>query len=176
MSSRQVNFYSTPLDYAEMEKRLLKIGPFLMFASRSYDGNAPLLSGPLVDHLQIDHRCLYLALPAHKDLVELETISTQPYKLVDVMRSPVIEFDLGNSNKDRLDEARMFLFRDYLEDGRFFLKDQGFLDWSQKMLRAAVRGWKRVPPDFHYFGPEAMKLKEKGIALGPFFAKAKLHS
>jgi hypothetical protein len=150
----QTNFFLTRNDLLSFERALRRAGDFTITAERTEGGRLHIL-----DSLSIGDSRSYLVRPQELTQILLRDVPTRGYKLVDVQRSPVIEFDRSSLRDDAFRRGRMYVMSTYLEGETILRKNEDFLRWVTKLMSLARRKLKKDPASFFYYGEEAWQLR-----------------
>jgi hypothetical protein len=163
MMSRQVNFFLTPADQAALMAQFAGVGEFALIDGIAPDRRPQLRSTAENRQMGVERLTIYLVRPQDVDAVVLNDVKGQPYRVVDVMRSPVIEFDRCYQAGNLLRRGRLYFVTGYYDEQTLAKKDHAFVDWADAFLKKARRSLKK--DQFFHFGAEALKLKEAGAEL-----------
>src|SRR6266700_3960228 len=92
MNSKQVNFFLTAADQAELLRRFVTKSEFVVLASVTEGGRLHLLESAEVKEMGRDRLTVYLARPGDLHAVKLQSLQHQIYKTIDIVKSPLVEF------------------------------------------------------------------------------------
>jgi hypothetical protein len=95
---------------------------------------------------------MLLAREADLDLIGVRLIEQQGYHLIDVSRSPVIEWSpaYDPATGRRSGRGRLWFPTGYWnDDGEFVEMPSGFLGWGDRLLRWVRRNWKKGPSGYY---------------------------
>ncbi len=140
----QVNFHLTPTDTSELEARMHAVGPMVVLHSRSATGKPRILEN--LDLTEGEQPWLYyfLVRPDDLDEVAMHHVPAQGYWTVDVLKSPVIEFNRCFFDGKLLRRGRVYYADSfYSPDNQMVLKSEAFRKWGQSILRVARKGLKK---------------------------------
>lgn len=164
MRSRQVNFFLTPRDQAELLSKLDPAGQFVYVAWRCKDGGLDILQTSTVRQMGKETLTIYIVRADDLDAISFNDVGD--FSSVDVIRSPVIEFNRCYMDDQRLSRGRFYVVNSYFDqDGQIARKDEGFLKWSERLISKTRRCLKKDPDSFFHLGAEALQLKEAGFEL-----------
>lgn len=158
----QINFYATPADIAVLGAAAARVEPMLVLHDRSPTAAPRVL--PSLDHHDGTQRQLHFSLVREQDLARVATehVPTQGYWIVDVLRSPVLEFSSCFFDGKILRRGRIYYVDGfYGEDGAWVEKPESFRTWA-KRVRAAIRKPLAKHGDFEYIGADARAWLERG--------------
>lgn len=150
----QVNFYLCPTDLRSIECTLREVGPLTILHSRS--------SNPKprnVESLELNENgqlwlYFYLVRPEDIRSVTMTHIPAQAYWTVDVLRSPVVEFNRCFFDEIVLRRGRLYYIdKFYGSDGTTLEKPMEFVTWAKSLLLTTKKALKRHGSD--YIGPDA---------------------
>ncbi len=164
MRSRQINFYLTAADEAELVRHFGRQGEYAILASNAKDCHPELREIAEIGKTESDRLQVFLA-QAH----DVEAVILRPARkdlwYIDVERSPVVEFDRCIQTKDKLGRGRLYFVTGYFDQQVVVSKDRSFVEWANGFIKIARRTLKKDPASFFYFGEEALRLKEAGVEL-----------
>lgn len=152
MKSRQINFYLTQHDQVELEERVLESAEWLPVAA-THTGKMPKRLQTTLIHRMGDERLqIFVCHPSqYGELVSID-VPDQRYKLVDVVKSPAIEFARCFSSGKKLRRGRFYYVSRYFDDeGKIVAKDDKFLRWAEGLFKISKK---------------ALILDEQGMYLG----------
>jgi hypothetical protein len=163
MHSKQLNFYLTANDQAALLTRLRRnVGDFTIVESITERDEPHPVKSAAIKRMGVDRLKLYLARSDDIGAIELNVLSNQPHKTLNVVRSPVVEFIRCYHADGRLRRGRMYFVTAYYDERVLFYKERAFLDWATALIVTARKGLKRDPSSSGYVGEEARRLKETG--------------
>lgn len=152
--SHQVNFYLTPTDVAVLEKRLQGIEPLLILLNKSENCHPFVLNS--MDYVLHGKPWLYFYLVRPEDFgaVAMRHVPAQGYWTVDVMKSPVIEFNKSFFDNKTLRRGRLYYMDSYYNsDGLLQNKSEAFRNWAKKVFAFVRKGSHKVGAE--YVGKDA---------------------
>jgi hypothetical protein len=165
MNSRQINFFLTASDQAELLMRFGAKGDFVVVQSRARDGNLCLLESAEVKDVGVEPLQVYLARPTDLEAIQFHILESQPYNTVDVVRSPVIELSRCYHVGGRLRRGRLYFVTEYYDGGAMTRKETAFLKWASDLIAIARRNLMKEPASPFYFGASALRAKELGTMI-----------
>lgn len=151
----QVNFYISPTDTVLLERTLRKSFPLVVVHDRSAS-RAPRV----VDSLDVEEDgkpwlYLYLARPDDLDELVMQHVPAQGYWALDVIKSPVIEFNRCFFNDQILRRGRVYYVDGfYGSDKTWVEKSESFRRWARSILSTTKKSLKRHGSD--YIGHDAL--------------------
>ena len=151
----QANFYATPPDIAELESVIRELEPIVVLHDRSQTMNPRTLAS--LRFSENAEPLLFYYLVRKADLPEVVTrhVPAQGYWTVDVLRSPVVEFNSCYFDHRILRRGRVYYVDGfYGEDGTWIEKPESFQSWAKAVLRATRKSLKKYATD--YIGKDAM--------------------
>jgi|GEM_PF-1998874 len=157
----QVNFYATPTDISELERRIDLLEPMVIIHDRSPTSQPRIVSS--LDITEGDRRWLYYYLVRKKDLerVLTEHVPAQKYWSIDSLRSPVIEFNSCYFDGKTLGRGRVYYVDGYYgADDAWVEKPESFRAWAKKVLRTIKRPLKKHNR-IDYIGQNALAWLER---------------
>jgi hypothetical protein len=163
MKSRQINFYLTPVDQADLVKQFGQLGECALIKSIAEGDHPELLETAEVTNLAHERLQIFLARPDELEEILLKKLENLSH--VDVVRSPVVEFDRCHQTKEKLGRGRLYYVSSYFEHRVLVSKHHSFVEWANALFKIVRGTLKKDPNSFFYFGAEALKLKEAGIEL-----------
>jgi hypothetical protein len=94
---------------------------------------------------------MFLARDADLDLIRVHLVEQQGYYLIDVLRSPVVEWSPGyNPTRHRSGRGRLWFPTGYWDDeGKFVQMPSGFLGWGDRLLRWVRRNFRKGSSGFY---------------------------
>lgn len=159
----QVNFYLDQDDTKKIESVLRSIGPLLVLHSRSGQPEPRVVDCLLHDEDSRSWLFYHLVRPEDLDGVNLRHVPAQGYWTVDVLTSPVVEF-----NGCFFDGAILRRGRVYYVDGfydanqQWKMKSTGFRDWAKAALGGTRKALKKHQSDYIGTGAEAWRASGVG--------------
>jgi hypothetical protein len=167
MSGRQLNFYLAPGDQAPFEDALRTAVDFVVLKSRSHSPLPEFLTTVVVTHFGSEPLRVLLAPPNEISAVSFQPIRGRTEFSCDPTLAPIIEFDRSYVGKDFIRLGRLYYVPRYLDAGRRPVsKSSGFLDWANRLMRAAKASLHEIERDT-YAGSEAVALHRAGFHLRP---------
>src|SRR5271165_6406182 len=91
MNSRQINFYLTSNDLRDLEAVVRPEMDIIPIEATCKDVPS-VLESTIVKRMGEDRLQIFLCNPQQLSEIVVEPVKSQPYKLVDVLKSPAIEF------------------------------------------------------------------------------------
>lgn len=152
---KQVNFYLIHADTVKLEAKLRDITPLIVLHSRS-DSSIPRVLEHL-DHEEHGQYWLYFYLVRPEDFnnVVMRHVPAQGYWTVDVLMSPVIEFQRCFSDGHNLKRGRIYYVdKFYGANDELVEKTESFRKWVKSILSTTKKGLSKH--DSYYIG-EATK-------------------
>src|SRR5215469_691966 len=109
----QTNFFLTGNDLASLEQAFRRAGDFLVIKDEAEGGRMQMLQS--THRAAGDQFRIYLARPHEMTEILLREIPGRGYHLIDVERSPVIEFDRCYHQDNIFRPGRMYVINTYWE-------------------------------------------------------------
>jgi len=156
----QVNFYATPTDILELERRIGLLEPRIILHSESPTSQPRIV--PSLGVMDGSHRWLSYYLVRDGDLERVVTrhVPAQKYWVIDVSSSPVVEFRGCYFDGKILRLGRVYYVDgDYGADDAWVEKSESFRTWAKKVLRTTKKALKKRGPD--YIGEDALAWLER---------------
>jgi hypothetical protein len=148
----QINFYISP---KEMEQRLRNLGPLAIIHSRSASASPRILTSLDVEEEGRPWLFLFLARPEDLRGVVLKNVPSQGYWIVDVLRSPAIEFTRCFFDGRILRRGRAYWVDGFYGDDQSWVdKGSAFKSWAASARSAIKKHLKRHGTD--YIGRDAL--------------------
>ncbi|XUM21405.1 hypothetical protein ACRAVF_29445 [Bradyrhizobium oligotrophicum S58] len=139
-------------------------GQLVYVAWRCKDGRMQTLPTPALQQMGQEALTIYVARPDDLDAMSFNDVGD--FSSVDVILSPVIEFNRCYMDDQHLSRGRLYVVNSYFDqDGQVARKDEGFLKWSERLISKTRRCLKKDPDSFFHLGAEALQLKEAGFKL-----------
>lgn len=122
----------------------------------SYYAHGPALEPKSLALAEDDWLAVCLTRERHVDDVRLQDVAGQPYRTVDVLRSPAIEVTRCYQDAELIRPGRMFFDHGYYEGQSWIEKDEEFVAWAKQILSMVRRAF----PEYsgYRIGPEARAL------------------
>jgi hypothetical protein len=168
MNSKQVNFFLTQVDQANLLNQFRAKRDFVVVRSRAQDGHLSLLDSAEVKEMGIEALQVHLARPVDLEAIQLNLVPNQPYMTINVLKSPVIEFDRCYQADGILRRGRLYFVTAYYSAGTLIRKEEAFLNWASDLLTLTRRNLTKEPGSSFYLGADAFRAKESGTKLGEF--------
>jgi hypothetical protein len=165
MQSKQVNFFLTVDDQDDLINAFrARVGEFVIIDSIAEGGRLRLLQTAEIKRMGAERLKVYLARPNDVALVRLNHLQHHPHETVDIVRSPIVEFDRCYHRDHQLRRGRLYMVGAYYDDDVLLKKDDGFLKWANALITTARRRLTKGPESFFYFGRNALELKRSASA------------
>lgn len=155
--SHQVNFFLTNVDANALEAVWLGRDPIVVVHSRSVDGVPRIL--PSSDLEEAGRRWLFFGLLKREHLGALKMchVPAQGYWSIDVVKSPIVEFDRCFFDGHVLRRGRLYFVDGYYDaHGSWVEKEESFRKWAKSLVASTRDRLLRHNGD--YVGPEARSL------------------
>jgi hypothetical protein len=136
----QLSFYATSEDVTNMERAIRTLQPIVVLQSRSGTSSPKVV--PHLTYLDEGKPWLFFCLACEVDLTAVITqrVAKQDYWAVDVLRSPVVEFQRGYHDDRSLRPGRVYYTDGLCDlDGTWFEKPAAFRSWAASVLRLIRR-------------------------------------
>lgn len=154
--SHQLNFFLTPIDTESLVIKLKDITPLLILHHRSDGPNPHLLQS--LDYYEESGPLLFFCLVRPEDLglVVMKNIPGQGHWMIDVLRSPIIEFNKCFFDQKLLRRGRIY-YNDwyYGANNSRINKNISFDKWAKSIFSTTRRALKRYNSD--YIGSDAQE-------------------
>jgi len=158
MNSRQINFYLTSNDLRDLEAVVRPEMDIIPIEATCKDVPS-VLESTIVKRMGEDRLQIFLCNPQQLSEIVVEPVKSQPYKLVDVLKSPAIEFLRCFESEVTLRRGRLYYIVNYLDDkGVLIRKNDTFVNWATLLFKIVKRELQR-DNDGLYYGREAMELR-----------------
>jgi hypothetical protein len=164
MKSRQVNFFLTPNDQAELMGQLAGLGKFVCLAAVSQDSSPRILESAEIKEMGREPLQIFIALQKNVGDIFFRELRTVTFRSVDVVRSPVIKFSRCYQDERCIRRGRLYVINSYYDQNAVISKDEEFLKWSDRLISKTRKVLRRLEPLTH-IGPEALRLKEAGLKI-----------
>lgn len=148
MSSKQINFYITPEDIFDINNFLLESE--CVFIKE----NTLETKSIFIDSLATKEPLFKVGLSRSEfaNKVQYKYLEAKNYYYLDVLRSYVIDFDLGGfypySNKELHRGRFYYVFEYYGDDGNVVCKNAEFIEWADSMFKNLKSQFLRKAPEF----------------------------
>jgi hypothetical protein len=159
----QINFYLDPMDMVALEQTIRTLGPLLVLHSRS-----PVPEPRILDSVSIEENgqpWLFVHLVRHEDLQAVVTrhVPAQGYWTIDVVKSPVIEFNRCFFDCTILRRGRLYYVDGYYDANQVWEdKPQSFQQWAKAVLAKAKKSLRKHKTDYIGKGAEAWLSSSSG--------------
>lgn len=162
---RQLNFYATAADIAELEACIRRLEPVAILHARSPNANPRVLPSLNFSEEAAPLLFYYLVLEPELPKIVTEHVPARGYWTVDILRSPAVEFQGCYFDDKILRRGRVYYVDGfYNQNGTWVEKSEKFRHWAGAVLSAVRKSLKKQGPD--YIGPHASAwLQRKGGAL-----------
>ncbi|MFH1921036.1 MAG: hypothetical protein ABIP48_14295 [Planctomycetota bacterium] len=157
----QVNFFAAPDDIAQLQQRIGDIEPMCILHDRSPTVKPRVLS--TLDFVEDGQPLIFYFLVRESDLAQVVTrhVPAQGYWTVDVLRSPVVEFNSCFFDGTILRRGRVYYVDGFYGDNDEWIeKPEDFRLWAKVVLKATKKCLKRHGSD--YIGPAAAEWLARG--------------
>lgn len=161
MNSHQVNFFMTPLDLLECERRIQENGPVVFFEYCSTERTPHVIKNSKIVEMGKERLSIGLARPQDLSLIRFKSVEGQSYFTLDILRSPAIELNRCYFDGNHLRRGRLyFTVKSYDESGALIEKNTEFLLWAQALLKTAKAGLALDPQLHSYVGADAESIRK----------------
>ena len=153
MKSNQINFFILPEDLIAFERILLEHGT-LFIKQPIYDLNDIYIQ--TIQHSKVEglFNKIYLTTKEFQENVVIEKVEKQPYHLVNVLLSDVIEFSLGGFlfSSNKLERGRFYYIYSYFENNIAVGKSSEFKKWADSIFSSVKKDAliKNNPKNIYY--------------------------
>jgi hypothetical protein len=159
---RQVNFYFSDSDQAELTRRLDSLGDVMAIL--------PPLSKPMIENQSVSHftrwkpgehdPMLYRSSDTEKIVFRRSNPATGYF--IDIDRSPVVEFSRCATTNDTIRRGRLYYVAGFLEKNLSkYTKPSEFVDWADKLFKLAKKLGVEIR-NGDYIGREALEMEKLG--------------
>jgi hypothetical protein len=165
MLGRQITVYLGRSDQAPFEQALSVAADFAILKSRSSSTRPELVSTTAISEYGKDRLRVLLARPGDLDAISFSQVLGRPEYSCDPTHQPIIEFDRSYVGDAVIRAGRLyFVPRYYDQVGRVVSKPKEFLDWAERLLKAAQDATHEIRQGI-YCGAEALALSKAGTRL-----------
>jgi hypothetical protein len=165
MMSQQINFYLTERDQAELEVALRTVGSFVPIADIDERGGPCVLESATIREMGKDRLKIHLVEQGNLSEVRFQEVPAREFRVVDVIRSPVVEFVRCYYVGGQLRRGRLYVATAFYEGSSLIRKHKSFVEWASSLIAGARNALIKDRKSFFYFGKEALQLREDGIEL-----------
>ena len=147
--AHQFSFYLTDEDTRALEQALQALSPLLILHSRSPSPKPLVL--PSLDFKDGASSWIYFFLvrPEDLDKVVMRFVEAQDHWVVDVIRSPIIEFTKSFLKDGRLGRGRAYFKESYFDEAdNLIKKEDSFILWASEVFRKAKKSLQKDGPDY----------------------------
>ena len=144
----QVNFYLDSLDSMALEQALRDLGPLLVLHSLSPGSEPRILESANFQEGARPWLFVLLVRPEDLHAVVTRYVSAQGHWTVDVVKSPVIEFDRCFFDGTILRRGRLYYVDGYYDGEAWKEKADAFQQWAKAVLAKAKRVLKKHGSDY----------------------------
>lgn len=163
MNSKQINVFLTAGDQAALIGAFNDKVPFVVVHPRSHDGEVNRLEDAQIREMGKDLLKIYFVQPRHIDRIKFNSLKIQTYKVVDTVRSPVVEFSRCFHVGNILRRGRLYFVSSYYGEGSVLKKKpDDFLEWADAFLSISRKHLKKDKSGSYYVGDNALALKAAG--------------
>jgi hypothetical protein len=151
---KQVTFFALPTDIASIEVAIKRISPLIILHSRSNSSCVQRLNS--INPNTADEEWLYLFLVRTEDVNEviMKHVPSQNYWMIDVLHSPVIEFQRCFFDKKILRRGRAYFVEKYFDSNDLLIqKPEAFRYWANSVLTVIKSEFHKKGSD--YIGADA---------------------
>lgn len=148
--TKQVNFYVTPEDTSLLEDKLRHIDSLVVLHSRSSNSKPHELDS--LDYVENGQQWLYFYLVRQDDFdsVIMRHVPAQNYWTVDVVKSPVIEFNRCFFDGKILRRGRIYYINKfYGTNDELLEKPEPFQIWAKSIFNTTKKSLDKVNSDYY---------------------------
>lgn len=161
---KQVNFFATERDLSNLEQHLRTSAPYVAMHSRSETDRPRLLSQLSYEQNGKPWPFFFLVQEELLGDIRMRHVPTQNYWTVDVLTSPVVEFQKGLRSEAGLLPCRLYFTESYFDtSGALVAKPDSFRGWAASVFSASKKLMKKRGA--YYVAPDAICLEASGVVL-----------
>jgi hypothetical protein len=152
----QVNFYLDPFDTLSLEQTIRTVEPLLVLHSRSPRSEPRVVESASIE--EDGQPWLFAFLVRREDLQSVVTrhVPAQGYWTIDVLKSPVIEFNRCFFDCTVLRRGRLYYVDGYYNANQTWEdKEDGFQQWAKTVLTRTKKVLKKYKGDYIGTGADA---------------------
>ena len=165
MHSRQISFFLTASDQAQLLRQLRDAADFVVIDSRAELGQIRLLEEAEVGEIGVGRLLVYLTRSNYHEAIRLIPLRNQNFQAIDDLRSPVVQFARCGHADHQLRRGCLYVATAYYENGALSRKDGSFLKWARVLIETTRKKLRRDSKVGSYFGEDALRLKQAGAKL-----------
>ena len=156
--SHQINFYITPSDLADIEKKIIESGELVILHSYSPTSTPRVVDTMVCKPNEPQWLFYYLVRKSDLDKVITNYIEKQNYWSVDSLRSPVIEFNSCYLSKNTIRRGRVYYANKFYDNaGTLICKSDDFCKWAKRIFSILKNCVTKHDKD--YIGSDAIEWK-----------------
>jgi hypothetical protein len=163
MKGRQLNVYLTPEDSHLLERHLRSLLDIVAFEWRSTESSVRQLPNMEIQEMGKPWLTIGLARPEDVPNLGLRQIESKDFRILDVLRSPAIEFSRCFFDGKILRRGRLYYIPKYFDGAHLVQKSGGFTEWAKDVFNAAKALLTRDSELESYIGLNAERLRSEGI-------------
>jgi len=153
---QQVNFYLDHVDTVALEQTIRTLGPLLVLHSRSPGSEPRVLESVSIEENGQPWLFVHLVRPEDLQAVVTRHVPAQGYWTIDVIKSPVIEFNRCFFDGTILRRGRLYYVDGYYNAHQTWEdKADSFQQWAKAVLTRAKKVLKKHKADYIGTGADA---------------------
>ncbi|NTW24871.1 MAG: hypothetical protein HGA37_09240 [Lentimicrobium sp.] len=135
MKSNQINFFILPEDLVVIEDVFIKHG-VLLIKQPIYELGDIYTNTLQYSIEEKQFNKVYLTTKEFQKNIVIEKVKNQPYYLIDVLASDVVEFTRGGFvfSKNRLERGRFYFIHSYYDNNLSITKSSEFMNWANNII------------------------------------------
>ena len=165
MKSRQINFFLTTADQADLINSLDPLGEFVYVRNVSRDGTPEILESASIATATNESLQIYIAQLREIKNIVFQRLPNVTFSSIDVVRSPVVQFVRCYQDERCIRRGRLYFVTAYYDRRQQIEIDEVFLSWARKIVARARRVLKKEDGSLIYYGKQALHLKQAGITM-----------
>jgi len=165
---RQINFFLHQDDQADFDRLLKTFGDIILLPYYHYDNKVSIIEDTLIRDRAKEGRRVYLIRRSDFKNIPLTHIEKFGYWLVDDRALPIVHFDRGVTEDEKIERGRIYFQPDFVDpkERRMVKKSDDFVKWADNIIRTVRRKLKKYKYGMGsysytaYLGDNAVNWKE----------------
>ena len=165
---RQINFFLHQDDQADFDRLLKTFGDIVILPYYHYDNEVSTIEDTLIRDRAREGRRVYIIRRSDFKNILLTHIEKFGYWLVDDRALPIVHFDRGVTEEDKIERGRIYFEPDFVDprEMKMVKKSDDFIIWADNIIKTVRRKLKKhkyslgVHTYTEYLGENAVKWKE----------------
>lgn len=165
---RQINFFLHQDDQVDFDRLLKTFGDVVLLPYYHYDNQVSTIEDTVIRDIAKEGRRVYLMRRCDFKNIPLTHIEKLGYWLVADRTLPIVHFDRGPADDDKIERGRIYFELDFVDSNEMKMvkKPDDFIKWADNIIKTVRRKLQKQKYNLgsytyaEYLGDNAVKWKE----------------